>query len=90
MQLRHLIGTAMGWGGNAEKDALYLPVTPTSNDGTTVYRLTAKDVPVDGFWSITVLNREGYLQRTSTTRMTEQPYRDQGWRRLSHGAVWRL
>jgi len=61
--VRHLIGTAMGWGGNPEKDALYLPVTPTSNDGTTVYRLMAKDVPVDGFWSITVYNREGYLQK---------------------------
>jgi hypothetical protein len=52
--VRHLIGTATGWGGNPEKDAMYLTVVPSKNDGTTVYRLTAKDVPVDGFWSISV------------------------------------
>ena len=26
--LRHLIGAASAWGGNPEKDALYLNVTP--------------------------------------------------------------
>ena len=60
--VRHLIGSAMLWGGNPEKDALYLPVTPARNDGDTIYRLTIKDVPVDGFWSLTVYNSEGYLQ----------------------------
>src|SRR5262245_60302368 len=32
--IRHLIGTALGWGGNPERDALYLNVTPAKNDGT--------------------------------------------------------
>jgi hypothetical protein len=49
-------------GGNPEKDGLYLNVTPTKNDGTTIYKLNVKDVPVDGFWSITVYNAEGYFQ----------------------------
>jgi hypothetical protein len=57
--VRHLIGTAMGFGGNPEKDALYLNVTPERNDGKTVYRLTVNEVPVDGFWSISVYNAEG-------------------------------
>jgi hypothetical protein len=57
--VRHLIGTAMLFGGNPEKDALYLNVTPDQNDGKTLYKLTVKDVPVDGFWSISVYNAEG-------------------------------
>jgi hypothetical protein len=60
--VRHLIGVADLWGGNPEKEALYLNFTPSRNDGKTVYRLTAKDVPVDGFWSITVYNAKGYLE----------------------------
>jgi hypothetical protein len=59
--VRHLIGAATGWGGNPEKDAMYLTVVPNKNDGSTIHRLKVKDVPVDGFWSITVYN-EGYLQ----------------------------
>jgi hypothetical protein len=37
--VRHLIGTALGWGGDADKDATYLNITPTKNDGGTVYKL---------------------------------------------------
>jgi hypothetical protein len=57
--VRHLIGTAMDFGGNPEQEALYLNVTPSQNDGTTVHRLLVKDVPVEGFWSISVYNAEG-------------------------------
>jgi hypothetical protein len=59
--VRHLIVTATGWGLNPDKDAIYLNVTPSKNDGTTIYKVNVKDVPVDGFWSITLYNAEGYL-----------------------------
>jgi len=61
--VRHLVGTAAAWGGNPDKDATYLNVTPSRNDGTTVYRLLVKDVPVNGFWSVSVYNAEGYFQK---------------------------
>jgi hypothetical protein len=60
--VRHLIGSAMLWGGLPEKDALYLNITPDNNDGAAVYKLNVQDVPVDGFWSITVYNAKGYLE----------------------------
>jgi hypothetical protein len=63
--VRHLIATASGWGLNPDKDAIYLNVTPARNDGTTVYRLAVKDVPVDGFWSVTVYDEKGLIRRNS-------------------------
>lgn len=66
----HLIGTATGWGGNPEKDATYLNVTPPKNDGKTVYHLDVKDVPVDAFWSISVYNAKGYFEKNALDAYT--------------------
>ena len=68
--VRHLIVTATGWGLNPDKDAIYLNVTPSKNDGTTIYKLNVKDVPVDGFWSISVYNAEGYFEPNTLNAYT--------------------
>jgi hypothetical protein len=60
--VRHLIGAAMGWGGNPDTEAVYLSVTPAKNDGTTIYKLRVKEVPVAGFWSISVYNAQGHFE----------------------------
>jgi len=52
----------MGWGGNPKKDATYINVFPERNDGSVNHVLTVKDVPVDGFASITVYNAKGFME----------------------------
>jgi hypothetical protein len=61
--VRHLIGTARGWGGNREEDAHYVLVTPEQNDGKTPYVLKLKDVPLDGFWSLSIYDAKGYFAK---------------------------
>lgn len=61
--LPHLIGTAIGWGGNPPSEAVYEGFVPTKNDCKTVHKLILKDVPVDGFWSVSVYNEEGFFEK---------------------------
>jgi len=68
--VRHLIGAAMGWGGNPEAEALYLNVVPETNDGQAVYKMHVGDVPVQGFWSISVYDAGGYFAPNDLGRYT--------------------
>jgi hypothetical protein len=43
--------------------AINLNVVPKKNDGAVDYVLKVKNVPVDGFWSISLYNAEGYYQK---------------------------
>ncbi|NEJ82686.1 DUF1214 domain-containing protein, partial [Rhizobium leguminosarum] len=43
----------------------YLNVTPEKNDGKTIYKLDVRDVPVDGFWSISLYNSKGYFEKNA-------------------------
>jgi hypothetical protein len=61
--VKRLMGAAAGWGGNPDKDAIYVNETPARNDGATVHRVDVRDVPVDAFWSVSVYNAQGYYEK---------------------------
>ena len=58
--IKHLLGTASGWGGLPAQEAFYLNVDPGFPTGE--YKVTVGDVPVDGFWSISVYNADGFFE----------------------------
>ena len=57
--VRFLIGTAGGFGGLPEEEAYYAIRATHLPVGR--YELRVADVPVDGFWSVSVYNRDGFF-----------------------------
>lgn len=56
--VRHLIGAAAGWGGLPTTEAQYVGVL---GPGPGRYTLRMADVPVDGFWSISMYDANGFF-----------------------------
>ncbi len=78
---RHLVGTAIEWGGLPRQAAIRADFVPPANDGQTLHTLTVRDVPVDGFWSISVYNANGRFARNdlgvyTLTSASTEPNRD--------------
>jgi hypothetical protein len=79
--IQHLLFTAAGWGGNPREAAVYVSFIAKANDGSTVHRLTVREVPVDGFWSISVYNPKGFFEKNalgsySLNNLTAKPEPD--------------
>ena len=58
--IHHLVSTAAGWGGLPDAEATYIGVAHNLPVGE--YELQIDNVPVDGFWSISVYNADGYFE----------------------------
>jgi hypothetical protein len=59
--VRHLIGTAVGWGGLPETEAMYPANVPNLPVGEYKIEVPA-EVPVGAFWSISLYNAEGFFE----------------------------
>ena len=65
---QHNCGTAIGWGGFTPDQAAYVDYYPTSDLPQT---LTLHDVPADAFWSVTVYDKNGFVN-TDTYNINSQ------------------
>jgi hypothetical protein len=59
--IRHLLGTALGWGGLPENETVYEHVDPGLPTGQYKIEVPA-DVPVGAFWSISLYNAKGFFE----------------------------
>lgn len=78
-QVRHLVGAAFGWGGLPDYEAFYINKGEPQKAGD--FQLTVKDVPVDGFWSISIYNKDGFFEANkfdsyTINNLTAKPNKD--------------
>ena len=62
--VRHLIGTAVGWGGLPETEAMYPANVPNLPVGEYKIEVPA-EVPVGAFWSVSLYNAQGFFEKNA-------------------------
>ncbi len=72
--IRHLCGTAVGWGGLPESEAVYEFIDGEEGDA---FVITVGEVPVDAFWSLSMYGADGFFHanpydRYSVNSLTAQ------------------
>ena len=76
--IRFLVGAAGGFGALPTKGAVYMNVLPKQSQGAST--MTFKDVPVKGFFSVTVYDEKGYMFESdgvpSLNNVTASPSED--------------
>lgn len=60
-ETRHMLMAAFGWGGLPEYEVVY--EASTTELPIADQQLTVHDAPVNGFWSISIYNRDGYFEQ---------------------------
>lgn len=82
-ELKHLLGTYLGWGGLKEQYAYYESKFVEKNDGIVNYQINVSNVPVNAFWSIIVYDINGFIMNNfeskSLNNITAIPNKDNSY-----------
>ena len=65
--IKQLTSTAYGFGTLPETESLLIVAEPNLSPDK-AYSLNVSDVPVDGFWSLAVYNKDGYFEENNYNR----------------------
>jgi hypothetical protein len=88
--IRHLIGTALGWGGNPDKEATYLNITPARNDGNGLQARREGRAGGRLLVDQPLQRRRLFPEERRQRLFAQQSHRQEERGRIDHGPVRRL
>lgn len=69
-ELIHTVATAAGWGLNPPENAMYIVEDQTMDPNKKYKVVVPAEVPVNGFWSISVYNKDGFFGKNKLNAYT--------------------